>query len=69
MAIRSEGAVPQEQINRERDAVHAWRVGRLISLGVARAAAEAAADRVDWHEVAKLVKRGCPVSLALAIVQ
>jgi len=49
--------------------VHAWRVGRLVSLGVAWAAAEAAADRVDWHEVAKLVQRGCPASLALAIVQ
>ena len=69
MAITSERAVPHEQMNRESDAVHAWRVGRLTSLGVAWAAAEAAADRVDWHEVAKLVKRGCPATLALAIVQ
>jgi len=69
MAIESERAVPHEQVSRESEAVHAWRVGRLISLGVAWAAAEAAADRVDWHEVAKLVQRGCPASLALAIVQ
>jgi len=69
MAIKSERAVPHEQVSRESEAVHAWRVGRLISLGVAWAAAEAAADRVDWHEVAKLVQRGCPASLALAIVQ
>jgi hypothetical protein len=70
MAIKKPNqAVPHEQINKESDAVHAWRVSRLINLGVAWAAAEAVADRVDWHEVAKLVKRGCPVSLALAIVQ
>ena len=69
MAGKAGQAVPHEQMNRESDGVHAWRVRRLISLGVAGAAAEAAADRVDWHEVAKLVKRGCPASLALAIVQ
>lgn len=69
MAIQSERAVPHEQVSRESEAVHAWRVGRLVSLGVAGAAAEAAADRVDWHEVAKLVQQGCPAALALAIVQ
>jgi hypothetical protein len=57
MAVKSERAVPP------------WRVRRLIGLGVAWAAAEAAADRVDWHEVANLVKRGCPAPLALASVQ
>jgi hypothetical protein len=66
---KAQMAVPHEQMNRECDAVHAWRVRRLIGLGVAWAAAEAAADLVDWHEVAKLVKRGCPAPLALAIVQ
>ena len=69
MAIKSEQAVPHDQADRECDAVHAWRVGRLISLGVSWSAAEAAADRVDWPEVAKLVNQGCPASLALAIVQ
>ena len=68
MTIKSERAVPHEQADRESDAVHAWRVGRLISLGVAWAAAEAAADRVDWHEVAKLVQRGCPAALAVTIL-
>jgi len=58
-----------EDIDPKNDAVHAWRVGRLTSLGVAWLAAEAAADRVDWHEVARLVKLGCPASLALAIIQ
>jgi hypothetical protein len=30
--------------------------------------AEAVADRVDWHDVAKLVQRGCPAALAVAIL-
>jgi hypothetical protein len=30
--------------------------------------AEAVADRVDWHQVAKLVQSGCPVTLAVAIL-
>jgi DNA-binding NarL/FixJ family response regulator len=28
-----------------------------------------AADHVDWHQVAKLVQRGCPPQLALRIVR
>jgi hypothetical protein len=52
----------------EGEAVHAWRVRKLTSLGLAQGAAEAVADQVDWHEVAALVKRGCPASLAVAIV-
>lgn len=50
------------------DLVHAWRVGRLTSLGVSAVVAEAVAAYVDWHEVAKLVQRGCPAPLALAII-
>lgn len=30
---------------------------------------EAVADRVNWHEVAKLVHHGCPPSLALKILE
>jgi hypothetical protein len=58
-----------EDIDPRGNAVHAWRVGRLTSLGVAWPTAEAVADRVDWHEVARLVKLGCPAALALAIIQ
>jgi hypothetical protein len=61
-------APAREDIDPESNAVHAWRVSRLASLGLARPVAEAAADRVDWHEVANLVQRGCPAFLALAIV-
>jgi hypothetical protein len=48
--------------------VHAWRVNQLVKLGLARPAADAAADVVDWHEVARLVQRGCPAELAVAIL-
>jgi hypothetical protein len=49
--------------------VHAWRVTQLARLGVARPVAEVVADKVDWHEVAKLVRSGCPAALAVTIVQ
>lgn len=49
-------------------AVHAWRVLRLTELGLDWPAAEAVADVVDWHDVARLVERGCPAALAVAIV-
>jgi hypothetical protein len=61
--------VPHEKIDREASAVHAWRVRQLTRLGLAWPAADAVADRVDWHAVAKLVRRGCPVSLAIAIIE
>jgi hypothetical protein len=47
--------------------VHNWRVSQLTRLGVPGALAEAYADHLDWHQVARLVQRGCPVWLALRI--
>jgi hypothetical protein len=60
---------PHENIDKEASAVHAWRVSQLRRLGVDCHVAEIVADRVDWHAVAKLVRHGCPVSLAVAIVE
>ena len=40
--------------------VHDWRVDRLTRLGVPGSLAEIYADRLDWHQVARLVQRGCP---------
>jgi hypothetical protein len=53
---------------REELLVHRWRVQRLTRLGVPRTLAEVYADRLDWHEVAGLVERGCHPRLALHIV-
>jgi hypothetical protein len=51
------------------DPVHEWRVWQLTRLGVPLPLAQVAAvDRVDWHQVARLVQHGCPPRLALRIV-
>jgi hypothetical protein len=57
-----------EAVDGEELLVHDWRVDRLSRLGVPRSLAEAYADRLDWHQVARLVQRGCPPRLALRIV-
>ena len=49
--------------------VHEWRVTQLTRLGIPWSLAQAAAGHVDWHQVAKLVRRGCPPRLALQIVR
>jgi len=49
--------------------VHDWRVERLTRIGVPGALAEVYADHLDWHEVARLVQRGCPPQLALRIAR
>lgn len=49
--------------------VHAWRVSQLARLGMPMPMAEAYADYLDWHQVADLVRRGCPPVLALRIVR
>ena len=48
--------------------VHDWRVSQLTRLGIPVPLAEIYADCVDWHQVARLVQRGCPARLALRIV-
>ncbi len=61
-------AAPREDTGQEGGGVHDWRVSQLTRLGLAWPVAEAVADTIDWHDVAKLVKRGCPASLAVTIV-
>jgi hypothetical protein len=58
-----------EAIERGQHIVHKWRVTQLKRLGIPEPLAEAAADDVDWHQIAKLVQRGCPPRLALRIVR
>jgi hypothetical protein len=59
----------REAVKDEELLVHNWRVTRLTRLGVPGSLAEAYADRIDWHQVARLVQRGCPPRLALRIVR
>ena len=58
-----------EAIDRDDLLVHEWRVTQLTRLGIPWAPSQAAADHVDWHQVAKLVRSGCPPQLALQIVR
>jgi hypothetical protein len=53
--------------DREERSVHDWRVSQLTRLGIPAALAETYADRIDWHQIARLVHRGCPLRLALRI--
>jgi hypothetical protein len=50
-------------------AVWQWRAQQLHSLGLSWLIAHAFAMVVDWHDVARLVDRGCSPELALEIVR
>lgn len=52
----------------EAELVRAWREEQLRRLGLLPTLARAFADSVDWHDVASLVRLGCPPMLALEIV-
>jgi hypothetical protein len=65
----SAAGAQSEDIDQEVAAVHAWRVSQLIRLGLAWVVAETVTDKVDWHDVANLVRRGCPAALAVTIVE
>jgi len=41
-------------------AVRDWRVSQLMRFGIPGVVAEICADRIDWHQIARLVRRGCP---------
>lgn len=58
-----------EAILHEDSLVHEWRVAQLKRLGIPGLLAEAEADKVDWHQIARLVQRGCSPQLALRIVR
>jgi hypothetical protein len=56
-------------IDHDESPVHSWRVWQLKRLGIPGPLAETYADRIDWHQVARLVQHGCPPRLALRIVR
>jgi hypothetical protein len=49
--------------------IYAWRVEQLARLGLSTVIANAVATFVDWHDVARLVEKGCPPALALEIAR
>jgi hypothetical protein len=60
--------IHHEASKRDELLVHDWRVSRLTGLGIPESLAELYADHLDWHQIARLVQRGCPPLLALRIV-
>jgi hypothetical protein len=58
-----------EEATDEELLIHAWRVEQLQRLGLRHILAETFADLVDWHEIARLVARGCAPELALEIAR
>ena len=56
-----------DAISRDESSVHNWRVSQLKRLGLPVPLAEVYADRIDWHQIARLVRCGCPPRLALRI--
>ncbi len=56
-----------ERIAHDDPLVHKWRASQLTRLGIPGPLAELYADHLDWHQVARLVQRGCPALLALRI--
>jgi hypothetical protein len=49
--------------------VREWRAEQLRRIGLPPLMALAFADIVDWHDLAALVRHGCPPILALEIVR
>jgi hypothetical protein len=64
-----EPIIDHEAVNHDDLLVHTWRVAQLTRLGVPRSLAETYADHLDWHQIARLVQRGCPPRLALRIIR
>jgi hypothetical protein len=59
----------RDEASAEEILVRAWRTEQLERVGLPWRLAEAVADRVDWHDLAALVERGCSPMLALDIVR
>jgi hypothetical protein len=53
-------AAGRRAIDGDQSPVHRWRVSQLARLGIPRPLAEVYAERVDWHQIAGLVRRAAP---------
>ena len=65
-----ENAADAEELDEDHTlAIRRWRAEQLQQLGMSWWRAYAVAPLVDWHDVAKLVARGCAAELAVDIVR
>jgi hypothetical protein len=58
-----------EAIDHDDRLVHNWRLALLTALGISWPLGRATAGHVDWHQVASLVRRGCPLPVPPRIVR
>jgi hypothetical protein len=60
----------QDEAERERERLYAWRLGELLSAGYPVVFAEDIAGRndVDLHVACELVEQGCPPTTAVNIL-
>ena len=58
-----------EAIDHDDQLVHKWRLALLTALGIPSPLAQVTAGRVDWHQIATGVRRGCPLRLEPRIVR
>jgi len=58
-----------EAVNDGEGRVYQWRVTRLTLLGILGPLAQAEADGVGWHQIARLARRGCAPALAVRLAR
>ena len=61
--------IDRHEASDEDKLIHDWRATQLERLGIPEWLADIVADRIDWHEIAALVERGCSARLAVDIVR
>jgi hypothetical protein len=49
--------------------VRDWKAEQLTRLGLSRSLAVSFAETVDWRQVEDLLRRGCPLGVALEIAR
>lgn len=69
MASDIQIAIELEPRDEEEALVHEWRAEQLTKLGVTTIVAQAIAGLIDWHDLARLIERGCSPELAVEIVR
>ena len=58
-----------EAIDHDGRLAHKWRLAPHTALGIPSPLAQVTAGRVDWHQIATGVRRGCPPRLEPRIVR
>ena len=68
MTTMEPATIAHEAIDHNELPVRTWRLVHLTRPGIPGLLADIHADHLDWHQIARLVQRGCPPQLALRIV-